>query len=64
VEKDKKADAGPPAVEPHKGFFVCVGNACRKSMAEAIARYDAADVIEHQRGLRPMGSIAEQTRKR
>jgi len=33
-------------------------------MAEAIARYDAADVIEpHSAGLRPMGSIAEQTKQ-
>jgi len=33
-------------------------------MAEAIARYDAADVIEpHSAGLSPMGSIPEQTRQ-
>jgi protein-tyrosine-phosphatase len=33
-------------------------------MAEAIARYDAADVIEpSSAGLRPMGSIAEQTKQ-
>ena len=33
-------------------------------MAEAIARYDAADVIEpSSAGLSPMGSIAEQTRQ-
>ncbi len=33
-------------------------------MAEAIARYDAADVIEpSSAGLIPMGSIAEQTRQ-
>jgi protein-tyrosine-phosphatase len=33
-------------------------------MAEAIARYDAADVIEaHSAGLSPMGSIAEQTKQ-
>jgi len=33
-------------------------------MAEAIARYDAADVIEaSSAGLRPMGSIAEQTKE-
>jgi protein-tyrosine-phosphatase len=31
-------------------------------MAEAIARYDAADVIEpHSAGLRPLGQIAELT---
>jgi protein-tyrosine-phosphatase len=33
-------------------------------MAEAIARYDAADVIEpSSAGLSPMGSIAEQTKQ-
>ncbi len=33
-------------------------------MAEAIARYDAADVIEaSSAGLSPMGSIAEQTKE-
>jgi len=33
-------------------------------MAEAIARYDAADVIEASSvGLRPLGSIAEQTKQ-
>jgi len=43
---------------------VCVGNACRSPMAEAVARYDAADVIEaSSAGLSPMGSIAEQTKQ-
>jgi arsenate reductase len=43
---------------------VCVGNACRSPMAEAIARYDAADVIEaSSAGLSPMGSIAQQTKQ-
>lgn len=43
---------------------MCVGNACRSPMAEAIARYDAADVIEAaSAGLSPMGSIAEQTKQ-
>jgi len=33
-------------------------------MAEAIARYDAADVIEaSSAGLRPMGAVAEQTKQ-
>jgi protein-tyrosine-phosphatase len=45
-------------------LFVCVGNACRSPMAEAIARYDAADVIEpSSAGLSPMGAIAEQTKQ-
>lgn len=43
---------------------MCVGNACRSPMAEAIARYDAADVIEaSSAGLSPLGSIAEQTKQ-
>jgi len=45
-------------------LFVCVGNACRSPMAEAIACYDAADVIEpSSAGLSPMGAIAEQTKQ-
>ena len=43
---------------------MCIGNACRSPMAEAIARYDAADVIEPlSAGLNPMGSIPEQTQR-
>ncbi len=43
---------------------MCVGNACRSPMAEAIARYDAADVIDpSSAGLSPMGFIAEQTKQ-
>ena len=45
-------------------LFVCVGNACRSPMAEAIARYDAADVIEpHSAGLSPMGVVPEPTKQ-
>ena len=43
---------------------MCVGNACRSPMAEAIARYDAADVIEpSSAGLYPLGMVAEQTKQ-
>jgi protein-tyrosine-phosphatase len=43
---------------------VCIGNACRSPMAEAIARYDAADVIEpHSAGLSPLGHIADLTKQ-
>jgi protein-tyrosine-phosphatase len=41
-----------------------VGNACRSPIAEAIARYDAADVIEpFSAGLSPLGVVAEQTKQ-
>ncbi|HEV2196948.1 MAG TPA: low molecular weight phosphatase family protein [Candidatus Acidoferrum sp.] len=41
---------------------MCVGNACRSPMAEAIARYDAADVMEAtSAGLYPLGYVAELT---
>jgi len=42
-----------------KVLFVCLGNACRSPMAEAIARLDAYDVIEpFSAGLTPMGYLA------
>ena len=45
-------------------LFVCVGNACRSPMAEAIARYDSADVIEpSSAGLTPLGYVADLTRE-
>jgi TonB family protein len=45
-----------------KVLFVCVGNACRSPMAEAIARLDASDVIEaFSAGLAPIGSVAGMT---
>ena len=43
-------------------LFVCIGNACRSPMAEAIARRNAADVIEpSSAGLYPLGHLAEPT---
>jgi protein-tyrosine-phosphatase len=43
---------------------VCVGNACRSPIAEAIARYDAADVIEPaSAGLSPLGYVADLTKQ-
>jgi len=42
-----------------KVLFVCVGNACRSQMAEAIAKHLAADVIEpSSAGLVAFGEIA------
>ena len=50
----------------HKGktrvLFVCIGNACRSPIAEAIARKEANDVIEaSSAGFYPMGMIPEMT---
>ena len=43
-------------------LFICIGNACRSPMAEAIARRDAADVIEAaSAGVAPLGFVAQQT---
>jgi len=43
-------------------LFICIGNACRSPMAEAIARRDAADVIEAaSAGVTPLGFVAQQT---
>jgi protein-tyrosine-phosphatase len=39
-------------------LFICLGNACRSPMAEAIARRDAGDVMEPtSMGLLPLGHI-------
>jgi len=50
----------------HKGkirvLFVCIGNACRSPMGEAIARKEANDVMEaSSAGFYPMGLIPEMT---
>jgi protein-tyrosine-phosphatase len=47
----------------NKVLFVCIGNACRSQMAEAIARHTASDVIEaSSAGLVPFGQIPATTR--
>ncbi len=46
----------------HRVLFVCLGNACRSPMAEAIARREAGEVIEASSGgLFPLGNIPEMT---
>jgi len=46
----------------YRVLFVCIGNACRSPMAEAIAHREAAEVIEPaSAGLYPLGRIAERT---
>lgn len=45
-----------------KVLFLCVGNACRSQMAEAIARHKASDVIEaSSAGLVPFGMVPATT---
>ena len=48
--------------ERKKVLFVCIGNACRSPMAEAIARLDAPDAIDaFSAGLMPIGFVPELT---
>src|SRR6202035_5396313 len=45
-----------------KVLFLCIGNACRSQMAEAIAKHIASDVIEpSSAGLVPFGEIPSTT---
>jgi len=47
-----------------KVLFVCIGNACRSPMAEAIARRDAPDAIDaFSAGLMPIGFVPELTKQ-
>ena len=62
----KAKSVAPGASRSHRirVLFVCVGNACRSPMAEAISRFDAADVIEpSSAGLYPLGYIAALTKQ-
>ena len=64
MKKEKSQTADAPRSHRTRVLFVCVGNACRSPMAEAIARYDAADVMEaYSAGLHPLGYIAELTKQ-
>ncbi len=45
-----------------KVLFLCIGNACRSQIAEAIARHRASDVIEpSSAGIAPFGEIPSAT---
>src|SRR5258705_145752 len=47
-----------------KVLFICIGNACRSPMAEAIARVDAYDAIDaFSAGLAPIGFVTELTKQ-
>jgi arsenate reductase len=52
-----------PAKKLHV-LFVCIGNACRSPMAEAIAKREGADVLEaSSAGLYPLGEIPDETQE-
>jgi protein-tyrosine-phosphatase len=59
--------AAPNTPRPAKKLrvlFVCLGNACRSPMAEAIARHEASDVLEpSSAGLYPLGEIPDATQR-
>ena len=49
-------------VSRKKVLFLCIGNACRSQMAEAIARHRASDVmVPSSAGLVPFGEIPSTT---
>jgi arsenate reductase (thioredoxin) len=58
---DGNKTAGP-AKKKVRVLFVCLGNACRSPIAEAIARREACDIIEaRSAGITPLGRIPELT---
>ena len=64
MKREKIQTPGATHSQRTRVLFVCVGNACRSPMAEAIARYDAADVMEaSSAGLYPLGYLAELTKQ-
>jgi protein-tyrosine-phosphatase len=51
-----------PPTSKYRILFVCIGNACRSPMAEAIARHHASDVLDaSSAGLYALGRVAELT---
>ena len=64
MKKEKSQTPGAPRSQRTQVLFVCVGNACRSPMAEAIALYDGADVMEaSSAGLSPLGYVADLTKQ-
>jgi protein-tyrosine-phosphatase len=58
VKKKKSPASSQKKSVRTRVLFVCLGNACRSPMAESIARYDAADVIDaSSAGLTPLGFL-------
>jgi protein-tyrosine-phosphatase len=51
-----------PSAGKVRVLFVCIGNACRSPMAEAVARQIASDIIEpSSAGLYPLGRLSPST---
>ncbi|HXM93696.1 MAG TPA: low molecular weight phosphatase family protein [Candidatus Dormibacteraeota bacterium] len=62
LAKNPRSSRAKPV--PAKVLFVCVGNACRSAMAEAISYQEAGDIIEaSSAGLLPLGFIPEMTKQ-
>jgi arsenate reductase len=58
----RKKAVTQPLAKPIKILFVCVGNACRSQMAEALANHLGAGRVEvSSAGLYPFGEIVEET---
>jgi arsenate reductase (thioredoxin) len=55
----------PPAFgKPVRVLFVCLGNACRSQMAEALARHIASDVmIAASAGITALGIVPDETKQ-
>ena len=53
-----------PASRKHRVLFVCIGNACRSPMAEAITRHHAFELIEpSSAGFSPLGHLTQLTKQ-
>jgi protein-tyrosine-phosphatase len=64
VNPTQSAQNPPRKVTLTKVLFVCFGNACRSPIAESIARYDAADVMDvSSAGLVALGFIPQLTKE-
>ena len=58
----RRRRGAPQMPEKRRVLFVCIGNACRSPMAEALARQLAADIIEPtSAGLCPLGRLSPST---
>ncbi len=62
IPRPSRYNSPMPAAKKRRVLFVCVGNACRSPMAEAVSRQLVSDIIEpSSAGLYPLGHLAEVT---